>query len=124
MKRASIYTRVSTLDQTTQNQLLDLRALAQQRGFQIAKGIHRPWHQRNPGPPARAVIGNRDLHNRCYGVLGRLVEFTFEYSSHPPRKSCRFRCVGPDPHPGKVVTFSVCTAFYRCLASCSDRTDC
>jgi DNA invertase Pin-like site-specific DNA recombinase len=37
MKRASIYTRVSTLDQTTQNQLLDLRALAQQRGFQIAK---------------------------------------------------------------------------------------
>jgi len=37
MKRAAIYTRVSTFDQTTQNQIYDLRALAQQRGLEIVK---------------------------------------------------------------------------------------
>jgi DNA invertase Pin-like site-specific DNA recombinase len=37
MKRVAIYTRVSTFDQTTQNQIYDLRALAQQRGLQIVK---------------------------------------------------------------------------------------
>lgn len=37
MKRVAIYTRVSTFDQTTQNQILDLRALVQQRGFEIVK---------------------------------------------------------------------------------------
>ena len=37
MKRAAIYSRVSTFDQTTQNQILDLRALAGQRGLQIVK---------------------------------------------------------------------------------------
>ncbi len=35
MKRAAIYTRVSTFDQTTQNQIYDLRVLAQQRGLQV-----------------------------------------------------------------------------------------
>jgi len=37
MKRAAIYSRVSTLDQTTQNQIYDLRSLAQQRGFEVVK---------------------------------------------------------------------------------------
>jgi len=37
MKRAAIYTRVSTFDQTAQNQIYDLRALAQQRGLEIVK---------------------------------------------------------------------------------------
>lgn len=37
MKRAALYTRVSTFDQTTQNQIYDLRALAEQRGLQIVK---------------------------------------------------------------------------------------
>jgi DNA invertase Pin-like site-specific DNA recombinase len=37
MKRAAIYSRVSTFDQTTQNQILDLRALAEQRGLEIVK---------------------------------------------------------------------------------------
>jgi DNA invertase Pin-like site-specific DNA recombinase len=37
VKRAALYTRISTCDQTTQNQLLDLRALAQQRGLEIVK---------------------------------------------------------------------------------------
>ena len=37
MKRAAIYCRVSTFDQTTQNQIHDLRATAQQRGLEIAK---------------------------------------------------------------------------------------
>ena len=37
MKRAALYTRVSTFDQTTQNQIYDLRALAEQRSLQITK---------------------------------------------------------------------------------------
>ena len=35
--RAAIYTRVSTLDQNPQSQLLDLEQLASQRGFAIVK---------------------------------------------------------------------------------------
>ncbi len=35
MKRAAVYARVSTLDQHPETQLLDLRQLAKQRGFQI-----------------------------------------------------------------------------------------
>src|SRR5579884_721939 len=35
MKRAALYTRVSTLDQHPETQLLDLRGLAAQRGFEI-----------------------------------------------------------------------------------------
>src|SRR6185369_11484634 len=35
MKRVAIYCRVSTIDQNTQTQLLDLRQLAAQRGYQI-----------------------------------------------------------------------------------------
>ena len=35
MKRAALYLRVSTLDQHPETQLLDLRAMATQRGFQI-----------------------------------------------------------------------------------------
>ena len=35
MKRAALYMRVSTLDQTTDNQLYDLQKLAEQRGFKI-----------------------------------------------------------------------------------------
>ncbi len=35
--RAAIYTRVSTLDQNPQSQLLDLQQLASQRGFEVVK---------------------------------------------------------------------------------------
>src|ERR1700686_784287 len=35
MKRAVLYTRVSTLDQNSETQALDLRRLAEQRGFEI-----------------------------------------------------------------------------------------
>ncbi len=37
MKRAALYLRVSTLDQHPETQLHDLRALAQQRGFEIVE---------------------------------------------------------------------------------------
>jgi DNA invertase Pin-like site-specific DNA recombinase len=37
VKRAALYTRISTSDQHTQNQLLDLRTLAQQRGLEIVR---------------------------------------------------------------------------------------
>jgi len=33
MKRAAIYTRVSTLDQCPETQILDLRQMAHQRGY-------------------------------------------------------------------------------------------
>lgn len=36
MKRAALYARVSTVDQHPETQLLDLRQLAEQRGFEIA----------------------------------------------------------------------------------------
>ena len=35
MKRAALYLRVSTLDQNPENQALDLRRLAEQRGLEI-----------------------------------------------------------------------------------------
>jgi DNA invertase Pin-like site-specific DNA recombinase len=35
MKRAVLYTRVSTFDQNPETQALDLRRLAEQRGFEI-----------------------------------------------------------------------------------------
>src|ERR1700686_4319959 len=37
MKRAALYLRVSTLDQHPENQLYDLRQMAQQRGYQIVE---------------------------------------------------------------------------------------
>jgi len=37
MKRAAIYARVSTPDQHLENQLLDLRKLAEQRGFEVVR---------------------------------------------------------------------------------------
>jgi DNA invertase Pin-like site-specific DNA recombinase len=35
MKRAAIYTRVSTADQHPETQLYDLREMAEQRGYEI-----------------------------------------------------------------------------------------
>ena len=37
MKRAALYLRVSTFEQTTANQLLDLRQMAEQRGYEIVE---------------------------------------------------------------------------------------
>jgi len=37
MKRAALFARVSTVDQTTANQLLDLQLMVQQRGYEIVK---------------------------------------------------------------------------------------
>jgi DNA invertase Pin-like site-specific DNA recombinase len=37
MKRAALYARVSTADQTTANQLLDLRQMVEQRGYQVVE---------------------------------------------------------------------------------------
>lgn len=37
MRRAAIYARVSTPDQHVENQLLDLRKLAAQRGFEVVR---------------------------------------------------------------------------------------
>jgi DNA invertase Pin-like site-specific DNA recombinase len=37
MKRAALYARVSTMDQHLETQLLDLRLMAQQRGYEVAR---------------------------------------------------------------------------------------
>lgn len=37
MRRAALYARVSTVDQATANQLLDLRLMVQQRGYEIVE---------------------------------------------------------------------------------------
>ena len=37
MKRAALYARVSTMDQHLETQLLDLRVMAQQRGYEVAR---------------------------------------------------------------------------------------
>jgi DNA invertase Pin-like site-specific DNA recombinase len=37
MKRAALYARVSTMDQHLETQLLDLRAMAKQRGYEVAR---------------------------------------------------------------------------------------
>lgn len=37
MKRAALYARVSTAEQTTDNQLLDLRQMMQQRGYEVVE---------------------------------------------------------------------------------------
>ena len=41
MKRAALYLRVSTVDQHPETQLLDLRQMAAQRGYEIVAGVHR-----------------------------------------------------------------------------------
>lgn len=37
MRRAFLYARVSSFDQNPQTQLLDLRRLAEQRGFEVVR---------------------------------------------------------------------------------------
>ena len=47
MKRAVLYTRVSTFDQNPETQALDLRRLAEQRGVRDRPRVHRPdqWRE-------------------------------------------------------------------------------
>ena len=52
MKRAALYMRVSTVDQHPETQLLDLRQMAAQRGYEIVHGYHRQ-NLRHQGQAAR-----------------------------------------------------------------------
>ena len=51
MKRAALYMRVSTVDQHPETQLLDLRQMAAQRGYEIVAG------DTQTGSPARRPAG-------------------------------------------------------------------
>ena len=69
MKRAAIYVRVSTADQHIESQLYDLRQLAEQRGFEVAKeysdvGIS-GTKARRPGLDALMA----DARQRKFGVV-------------------------------------------------------
>ena len=50
MKRAVLYLRVSTLDQTTANQERELREVADPNGLRYRQGLQGPRHQRRQGP--------------------------------------------------------------------------
>ena len=63
MKKAAIYARVSTADQKVENQLLDLRNLAAQRGFDVVHGTA-TGESRDPNRGARVSI-------RSWRTLGK-----------------------------------------------------
>jgi DNA invertase Pin-like site-specific DNA recombinase len=68
MKRAALYVRVSTFDQNPQTQLLDLRRLADQRGFEI---VHE-YADRISGAKAKRPALDRMLaaaHRREFDVV-------------------------------------------------------
>ena len=68
MKRAVLYTRVSTCDQNPQTQALDLRRLAEQRGFEI---VHE-YTDRISGAKAKRPALDEMLaaaHRREFDVL-------------------------------------------------------
>jgi DNA invertase Pin-like site-specific DNA recombinase len=50
MRRAVVYWRVSTLDQTTANQERELREVADRMGCEIVMGLQGSRHQRYQGP--------------------------------------------------------------------------
>jgi hypothetical protein len=69
MKRAISYTRISTFDQNPKTQALDLRRLAEQRGFEI---VHE-YTDRISGAVLRCLL-NKDSSGsastaRCYLIL-------------------------------------------------------
>jgi DNA invertase Pin-like site-specific DNA recombinase len=53
MRRAVVYLRVSTIDQTTANQERELRDIAGRMGCEIVRGS---WHQRHQGTRQAAGV--------------------------------------------------------------------
>jgi len=75
MKRAALYARVSTADQTTANQLLDLRQMVEQRGYQVVEeyvdhGIS--------GAKARRPALDRMMKDARRGRFGVVVVWAFD----------------------------------------------
>jgi len=75
MKRAALYARVSTADQTTANQLLDLRQMVEQRGYQVVEeyvdhGIS--------GAKARRPALDRMMKDARRGCFGVVVVWAFD----------------------------------------------
>ena len=95
MKRAGLYTRVSTLDQNPETQLLDLRQFAAQRGARGRRNLHRPRSKRNEGTPPRA--GQNDggcsaAQVRCRRCVGlRQAGEVNETSAANTRRTQRLR---------------------------------
>ena len=69
MKRAAIYVRVSSPDEHVESQLYDLRELAAQRGFEIAKEYRRPGvsgsKARRPGLDALMTDARKRKFSGC-----------------------------------------------------------
>ena len=75
MKRAALYARVSTADQTTANQLLDLRQMVEQRGYLVVEeyidhGIS--------GAKARRPALDRMMKDARRGRFGVVVVWAFD----------------------------------------------
>ena len=51
MRRAALYLRVSSIDQHPETQLLDLRQMAAQRGYEIVQEYTGPDQRREGAPP-------------------------------------------------------------------------
>ena len=84
MKKAAIYARVSTPDQHLENQILDLRKLAAQRGFEVVreycdKGISGS-KARRPGLDAMMADGRRGSYSVLLtAAFDRLARSTKEF---------------------------------------------
>lgn len=52
MKRVALYGRVSTNEQTCENQVRDLREHCRARGWTEVRGFHGLWHFRPEGMPS------------------------------------------------------------------------
>ena len=71
MKRAAVYTRVSTIDQHPETQLNDLRQMAAQRGYEIvAEYIDKisGTKARRPGLDQMMTDAHRGRFERCPGL--------------------------------------------------------
>jgi len=74
MKRAALYTRVSTADQHPESQLYDLRTLAQQRGFEIVA----EFSDRISGAKARRPGLDELLYNARRHRFDVLIVWAFD----------------------------------------------
>jgi DNA invertase Pin-like site-specific DNA recombinase len=56
IRRAAIYSRVSTDKQTTDNQERELREIAERSGWEVVETYRGHWHIRKQGPRRTASV--------------------------------------------------------------------
>ena len=94
--KAALYLRVSTADQTTENQLPALRAIARQRGLEVVDEIHEVMSGSKKARPGLSRL-LRGAHQGAYQVvvvwaldrLGRTMSGVLETVQELDRLGCR-----------------------------------